>query len=1154
MEEPINTVGEPYPGLRSFRRDETHIFFGREGTISEMVDRLAAHRFLAVTGLSGSGKSSLVKTGLLDALDRGLLVEAGSDWRVVDFRPGAQPLMRMTVKLTRALGKSFSDPELGLIEAKLASGPLGLIAWLDELDFPSDTNILLLVDQFEEIFRYRQGLSGDDIDAFVALLLASAKQRKRRIYVVITMRSDFLGDCARFTDFAETINYGQFLTPRLTREQCKEAIEGPAAVYDGKVEPALVTRMLNDMGGNPDQLPLMQHILMLLWQLAKARSATEPVLTLDDYKALGGIGTGGTGADKFAAGYGMRPSLLRRIFGRSAATSAGVEMTGVHSINGALSDHADRVLAELTPEQQRLAEILFRALTQGEGEGGRDVRRPISLAKAAAIAEVPADNLIPVIEAFRALGVTFLTPLAPEPLRLETIIDISHESLIRQWVKLRAWVRDEYQAAERYRDIERSAKRWNDGLGNLWTKLDLAMARKWRKAERPNPAWAERYGNAYDLAMKFLRKSERYRFWRRGFAVAIIGIPLLLVAGMFYQITVILSALVYLNPAGEFSNFGIPPQAVLKQEKINTETPMTVPGGQVVNTLELKAALETGKLRGAPFILIDALNSPNHETISNAEIILFAGNAGNFHDDAQHQLQEKLKSLTKSNLDMSIVFFCQGVRCWESYNACLRAIHLGYLNVYWYRGGILAWNAADETLANTTAEEIRRSDISSISVKPSTVLSKIPDIILMIWNRVAQSSTANQRIQVGIKGSDFYYQHGVTNVDDANYDEAITDFIKAIALDPENADSYYARGRAYANKDDFDDALADLLKAVDLDPAKNAQVQGILLDPKYVSAYAEHGYAYYLRGDYDRAIQDYSQAIQLDPKNAAVYEIRGEAYYRKGNYDRAIQDYGQAIQLDLKNATAYRNRGNAYYRKGDYDRAIKDYDQEIQLNLDPKYAYAYGNRGDAYYRKGDYDRAIQDYDRAIQLDPKYAHAYSTRGNAYREKGDYDRAIQDYDQAIQLDPKNADAHGERGRLYFYQGNFKAAVAALVRANELKNDPYALIWSYLARERAGENGAAELAANAVRLKTTEWPYPVIELYLGRLSLAQVQSAVSNAEERCEAQFYGGEWHLLRRNRTEAATALQTAVDTCPKGFFEYSGALADLKRLTSRSPIP
>src|SRR5262249_36375152 len=166
MSDAIDALGEPYPGLRSFRRDETHIFFGREGTISEMVDRLAAHHFLAVTGISGSRKSSLVRTRLRDARARGILGDGGSDWRVADFRPGGQPLSRLTSAIAEALELTLSDQELGLVEAKLASGPLGLVGWLDEIKFPQDTNVLLLVDQFEEIFRYRQGHSGDDIDAF----------------------------------------------------------------------------------------------------------------------------------------------------------------------------------------------------------------------------------------------------------------------------------------------------------------------------------------------------------------------------------------------------------------------------------------------------------------------------------------------------------------------------------------------------------------------------------------------------------------------------------------------------------------------------------------------------------------------------------------------------------------------------------------------------------------------------------------------------------------------------------------------------------------------------------------------------------------------------------------------------------------------------
>ncbi len=109
---------------------------------------------------------------------------------------------------------------------------------------------------------------------------------------------------------------------------------------------------------------------------------------------------------------------------------------------------------------------------------------------------------------------------------------------------------------------------------------------------------------------------------------------------------------------------------------------------------------------------------------------------------------------------------------------------------------------------------------------------------------------------------------------------------------------------------------------------------------------------------------------------------------------------------------------------------------------------------------------------------------------------------------------------------------------------------MIWRYLARERAGEKGADELGINAARLTNKDWPYPVIELYLGRRSPAEVLSAAGSPNEACEAQLHGGEWHLLRGDRDEAAAALKAAVDVCPKSSIEYIGALAELKRLNSR----
>jgi tetratricopeptide (TPR) repeat protein len=423
-----------------------------------------------------------------------------------------------------------------------------------------------------------------------------------------------------------------------------------------------------------------------------------------------------------------------------------------------------------------------------------------------------------------------------------------------------------------------------------------------------------------------------------------------------------------------------------------------------------------------------------------------------------------------------------------------------------------------------------------------------------------------QAIQLDPKNVNAYVGRGLAYTGKGEYDRAIQDYERAIQLDPKNANAYADRGLAYASKGEYDRAIHDYEQAIQLDP-KNANAyvsrgtsyatkgdrdhanqdfdRAIQLDPKNAAAYVGRGDVLRTKGDHDLAKQDFDRAIQLNPNFPFAYAGRGDVFLSKGEQDLAINDYDRAIQLNPKFAPAYVARGGAYASKRDHSRAIQDYDRAIQL--DPTNANAYANRGDAYESKGDFDRAIQDYDQAILLNPTNAVNYVTRGFAYASKGDHGRAIQDFDQAIQLDPKNADAYANRGRAFFYQGNFKAGAAAMLRANEIGEDSYSMIWLYLARERAGENGAAELEANAARLKNNNWPYPVVELYLGGRSPADVLSVASKPDERCEAQFYSGEWYLLRGNRAAAATALQAAADTCSKEFAEYAGALAELKRL-------
>jgi lipoprotein NlpI len=279
--------------------------------------------------------------------------------------------------------------------------------------------------------------------------------------------------------------------------------------------------------------------------------------------------------------------------------------------------------------------------------------------------------------------------------------------------------------------------------------------------------------------------------------------------------------------------------------------------------------------------------------------------------------------------------------------------------------------------------------------------------------------------------------------------------------------------------------------------------------------------------------------------NAVASYDRAKAAYEKNDNDRAIADYSEAIRVNPKYANAYIGRGSAWYAKKDFDRAIADYDEAIRI--DPKNGLAYLDRGYAWSAKKDFDRAIADYDEAIRRYPTYAEAFDLRGHAWQTKGNLDRAIADFGETIKIDPQHIDALASRGRAYFYKGDFKASAADLLNASKLTEDPYAVLWRFLARARTGQDATSELSDNAARLKNKNWPYPVIEFYLGKRSLDAMREAATNPSEKCEADFYAGEWHLMRGNKADARPALQAAADACPKSFYEFLGAVAELKRL-------
>ncbi|MCI0534128.1 MAG: hypothetical protein L0Z50_02755, partial [Verrucomicrobiales bacterium] len=366
----------PFVGLRPFESSDSLYFFGRDQQVGELLQRLEANRFLGVVGSSGSGKSSLIRAGLIPALEAGFLVEERDSWRVATLRPGDDPLGRLAAAALQ-LGQEKSLASEAVLGLRQEITGRGLAAILERLGPKLKTgraNLLLLVDQFEEIFRsdsvrdesassqakpdrgaveyfladnFFHGhkwtrilvnlfatissltlvgrlfpmlevfkvfrgvvlkLEGITIEFesktlgpasqpsemsqntrdFVQLLLQLAAQREVPIYVVLTMRSDFLGQCSIFEGLPEALNRCQYLVPRLTRPQRRQAIVGPVQLMGARIASELVERLLNEQI-TQDDLPLLQHALMRTWDGWKRKQAGEGDVGLVDYTAVGMI-------------------------------------------------------------------------------------------------------------------------------------------------------------------------------------------------------------------------------------------------------------------------------------------------------------------------------------------------------------------------------------------------------------------------------------------------------------------------------------------------------------------------------------------------------------------------------------------------------------------------------------------------------------------------------------------------------------------------------------------------------------------------------------------------------------------------------------------------------------------------------------------------
>ncbi|MFZ2906352.1 MAG: hypothetical protein WAZ98_09130 [Cyclobacteriaceae bacterium] len=465
-------TGNPFPGLRPFTVDECHLYFGREGQVDEILLKLSQNRFVCVMGYSGSGKSSLMHCGLVPVLFGGFVTQTGPNWNIIITRPGASPIQNLAesivdylVATNRILAEDKRIHQ-SIIQSVLRSGSHGLVEVSRYLQEHKSENVFFMIDQFEELFRFQDTTQDDSFNEaheYVNLLLTAIQQKDVPVYSAITMRSDFIARCSEYAGLTLEVNKSNYLVPQMTREQKKMVIEGPVAVGGGRISQRLVKKLLADMGKNQDQLPILQHALMRTWDYwIHNREEGEP-MDIRHYNAIGKIAQ-------------------------------------------ALSQHANESYEELAPREKEIAEVLFKSITE-KSQDNKGMRRPSKLKLVADLADADPEEVMGVVEHFRKPGRSFLMPAHYIPLNTDSVIELSHESLMRIWNKLDGWVEEEFESASMYKRISDAAAMYQIGKTGLWRPPDLQLALNWQKKQHPTREWAQRYDIAFERAIVFLDTS-----------------------------------------------------------------------------------------------------------------------------------------------------------------------------------------------------------------------------------------------------------------------------------------------------------------------------------------------------------------------------------------------------------------------------------------------------------------------------------------------------------------------------------------------------------------------------------------------------------------------------------------------------------------------
>jgi len=534
----------PYTGLRSFTEDESLYFKGREVDIDQAMDQLQRNKFLMLTGASGDGKSSLVYAGIIPNARAGFLKSRYSQWCIADFRPERSPFQNLCKALARQL--DIDNPYT--VQGELNHGFSALVdlyknskryvdthsaSWLQATDKEKAamkrdaSNLIIIVDQFEEFFtnpeNYQQGAPSKDANIVINLLLETARialEEDLPVYVIFTMRSDYIGQCAAFRGLPEYIGFSQFFVPRLNRTQLQQVIE-EATLSGNSITRRLTERLIHDITEGVDQLPILQHALNQIW-VAADKGAEE--MDLIHYAMVGGMA-----ASELPE---VQVGRFEQWFGElSPEIKACYHAPGLQNV---LDTHTNKLYEqspgyyqsktgkEITSQDaKRVIRTAFTCLTKIDQS--RAVRNRMTLQEISSIVGDPAFDapaLASLLNIFREPGNTFLHPFIseedPQSLDLQPsqVLDITHESLIRNWQYLGRWAKEEFESYSVSLDFEKQLDRWVDSNKSnsfLLSIGPLTYFETWFKNAKPNVWWIARYLPEESSKEAKLEKAKRIR-------------------------------------------------------------------------------------------------------------------------------------------------------------------------------------------------------------------------------------------------------------------------------------------------------------------------------------------------------------------------------------------------------------------------------------------------------------------------------------------------------------------------------------------------------------------------------------------------------------------------------------------------------------------